>query len=918
MKKFFLGLILLLFVGVGQVMALSSAFENNKYWKRVTSLAELNTNVLETMICIEDGNGGNQSFILQGTPYNSSYSTQDATQFKWETTPSDIRGDFFETTTTLRNMDPKLSYSYVFFSKKSGDYYKFYAYNGNMQHYLSNKSEAFVVESNNDSRFLIEEDGSGHFYMHAPGSADEWIKYLSKNYTSNSSWIQYEMKKNTDGEIIDVYKSENGVNWYNQFKDNKNLGESDYVYIAITIYQVATPFTATFNFGDHGQSTDSKNSIQITGVEITLPEVVTAPGWEFEGWFDPNDVNVGITGTVSRSENTTFTAHYKKAIPAAQDFEVINFTNDGIVFETSGSYSKIEVAWPDTDEPYRYTLLNCKLSGDVGVFTIPFDGTTLQEKEGQTLSINFIDGNDNLTACANVLIPTIVNGEINSSALTTPSNVYVLNGGKLTIDANCTLANLHISGGAKVVIATGQILTVSDKLIMHGGAIENKMYSFAYPQLVLNGTLATSGTVYYDYLINNDQYYALVLPYEATIANITYRDGSAMVRGDGTNSTYDYKIQFYDGATRAANGASGGTGWALVAPGTTTLQPGVGYNIFAKPQTVRISGGTSQRQKYAMVRIPMTVGTSLTETAAKNVSVSAHPADKNNDAGWNLIGNPYLSNFQALSLTEDGIGLLVDNGDGYEWSGTQRYVVIPANDGQSYSQTLASSANLPAFKSFFVQVATNAQLAFPIANRVASAPALMVKEEPAKEIMMGLTIAGCSMTDNMGVLIGEQFTDAYEINADLDKWTNNGLNIYALSNNNRLAYIALPQASAKNIALGVATTQAGTYTIALDESFNNSEIESIQLYDSQTKQTVNLMAEDYTFSTTSGRVENRFSLIVTLVAKSPTGCNTLKAGQDAAYYDILGNYLGTKYETLPSGTFIQVVDGKANQIMKTR
>lgn len=926
MKKFFLLTTLFLLGIVMQVNA------DGGVWVQVSRLDDLQEGDL-IFLCLEDGGGGNGRWSWKTTAPTYSYSSGslefvNITGKDLQTIANTTNYQYYYRHNTKSNLTDRIVLHAAVGCAilYCGGLYASYGWG-------TSPSE---VPSENCVHF--EEDGTGHFHIYRSRTKVtdpiELMTYTQgyKNYYAFAWCCTGSRRGVGNGTSEDICNMSNDVyknGYHSQFEEGWRYNLDEFPFnscaISISVYKFLPSYDATFVIGEHGTyegvaPTDNK----INGVDITLPSVIANEGYTFMGWNTKEDgtgINVSELGTTYRiTAPTTFYAQYAP-IPAG--FDIVSWTKSSVVIDLLASAEFVTIT-KNLDPSFttqELELSSCKLQGDAGVFELPLPQDNITTHPGEKIMLSFRDGNDNPCGSISITIPHLITSATNISSispLTEDAEIYVLRGGTLTIDASATCANMTIKGGGKVVVATSQTLTVSEKLIMRGGAIENGKYAFRYPQLVLNGTLAvTQEKVYYDYLIDNAQYYTLVLPYDVTIADITYRNGSAMTRGDGVNSTYDYKIQYYDGAARATNGASGGTGWALVASGTTELTAGQGYNIFAKPKTVRINGGSSQRQKYAIVRLPMNIGASYAENTDKQVTVTAHPATANNDAGWNLVGNPYCSNYNALTLSaEGGIGLLEELGDGsYQWTGTQRYVVIPANDGQSYTQTLASSANLPAFKSFFVQVATNGSLSFTLANRAASAPALMVKEEPAKEIMTGLTIRGCNMNDNMGVLIGEQFTDDYEINADLDKWTNNGLNIYALSNASRLAYIAIPEVSAKNIPMGIATTQAGTYTIALDETYNNANIEAIKLYDSQAKREVNLLAEDYTFSTSTGRIENRFNLSISLRAKAPTEIEKVTIEQDAVYYGILGNYMGTNYEALPLGTYIQVVNGKANQVV---
>ena len=98
--------------------------------------------------------------------------------------------------------------------------------------------------------------------------------------------------------------------------------------------------------------------------------------------------------------------------------------------------------------------------------------------------------------------------------------------------------------------------------------------------------------------------------------------------------------------------------------------------------------------------------------------------------------------------------------------------------------------------------------------------------------------------------------------------------LYTLSQEHRLAYNALsPQDALTPIPLGFRAAQEGEYTITLDNPNDLDNIESINLFDAHTNQTINLLHFDYTFTTTRTQDDARFT--VNFVSRSNTATDVI-------------------------------------------
>lgn len=522
---------------------------------------------------------------------------------------------------------------------------------------------------------------------------------------------------------------------------------------------------------------------------------------------------------------------------------------------------------------------------DSCIYTLQVTPGDLSADEGQDLTVTFKDANGAIVSQAVAHIPAIIAGTEDLMTYHDPSicentDLVVLKGGVAIASASYPFSfqNVYIQGGGKLVIPNNATLNVKKFIHMRSGSLASPTYQFTYPQMVVNGRLNNaSGKVYYECLLNEAQYYNLTLPYDVNIADVTYMNGATLSLNPSGSASNALWVAYYDGATRA----TGASGWKDFAG--ATLKGGIGYTVAATPETVRPTGGRATQRKYSLVRFPMAVDLTGGETKTdRSVSVTSYPSQtgKDNDAGWNLVGNPYLADYggAVTGLTNsNGIGLLVDDGlGGYVWSGRVRYVVLPNDQGTSYAPLVASASKLPAFKNFFVQIGSGDALGFQFTSRAQNAPARMLyagnntEEEEDSELMVGIKITRKGETETVGVLIGENHTDDYEINADLQKWSNpSGYNFYALGNGEQLSFIAVNEASAQNIELGYSVPDFGTITITADEAYDMSQLQSLMLTDIVEHKTVDLLKNKYTYSFGGkSKSDNRF--VLSVVRKAPS------------------------------------------------
>lgn len=671
-------------------------------------------------------------------------------------------------------------------------------------------------------------------------------------------------------------------------------------------------FTVTFDAAEHGSCSISDT---VSLLPFVLPQVTVQNGWYFQGWASrTNDRIVGKAGDIYPAEQPILSYNDQLYAVYQNSYNVIEWTTNSVLVEFLNSAVSAQTQIGE-GTPQMVALSSAK--EDAGLFRLPVPD--LCSSAGLPLTITFKNAYGEIVSSAVTEIPLIINGTINIAdeidrGSSASRDLVILNGSVVTAaTVPYSFRDIYVYAGGKLVVPTGAVLN-TQHIYLRAGAIENGMYQFRYPQMVVNGAIHnSSGVVNLDYLMNQKQYYSLCLPYTVDVSAVTYRDGKPLK----FNSYWWGAV--YNGAVRA----TGASGWEYF--NGTRLQAGLGYTVAAAPQSVRIMGGSATQRSYSAVRFPMMANLENGETtSSKTTPVVSYPSQtgKDNDAGWNLVGNPFMANYGGLvdGLTSNGIGLLVDDGNGgYYWQGNVRYVVMPSDDGLSFSPEVATGTHLPAFKNFFVQIGPGDNaLEFSLANRAQSVPArLLTQTEPqTQEIMVGLKLCSSTQTDKLGVLVGEEFTLGYEVNADLDKMMNQTeFNCYALTDDkSALSFIAIPPQQIHSIALAYQVPKAGNYTWQIDKTFDLSRVQSVILYDIQTQTSVDLLQEKYSFTTAqSEHVTNRFLLSIALQqSATPTDIKPNLEGD----VQLIATQNGLSITNVRHATHIDIYDPSGRKVIE--
>ena len=456
-------------------------------------------------------------------------------------------------------------------------------------------------------------------------------------------------------------------------------------------------------------------------------------------------------------------------------------------------------------------------------------------------------------------------------------DIYIYPGGKLVVPANATDYSVNNVSLRRVQdeVSAASILTP------------------------LKITSSSKTPVYVDIRINSKNWHWMTLPYNCNIADVTWNDGSKAIYNS------DWFLMYYDGESRSKEQSHYENHWKVYEG--TTIEAGKGY-------IVGITGHPTKSGVQYELRFPMAIDVLTADNNNKTVPVNAWGAEDNiapNKKGWNLVGNPYLDYYQRSAVNsfnglrlggeyeyDETTGKWNDTG---KWDGETKnvpYIVIPVDGGwTSYDQVLASEIDLKPFTSYFVQVGNSSDsngqqydVRFETANR---GRASLIRRAPSEiDEVEEPVIVGVSLTNTQGesdktsLVIDDQFTDKYEMNADFFKWFGDYYKYYTKpvlytigADDDKLAFNAISEELATQpISLGMYAAQTGDYTFTLDRRSDLSKVQEVWLHDATQDIHINLLQESYTFHTAKTESAGRFFLSVKMAPKVSTEMDNVTDG----------------------------------------
>ena len=661
--------------------------------------------------------------------------------------------------------------------------------------------------------------------------AIRWISASNNNayyyaLTSTSSENVNATFVSVEGDIL-LGEITSKFTWYIDYIENNTIciyaeqDRSRWLYGKSSTIEVGTNYEKQFNLITINDNLYLKNQKKYIGLKTN--QTTSYPYWACD----------------DKSFDFQSIVFFKKDIEyCSLPLQIIEWRQDAIVVMYNGDpnqQAKIYINGDTQGENVR--LSDCRK--DVAIYEIPILG--LASYTNQQLDIIIADQKK---TC---IIPLIISKETSTNDvanLSLNTDIVIQKGGILTLNSSeinaQTWGNVTIYGGGKIIVGPECTFNASS-IIMRVGSVENNEYQAAYPQVILQGRLGTVLNFYIDYLTTYDRYYALSIPYEVNTTDIHY---PIDIYGENVapDNHGSFTLQFYDGASRADIGI----GWNnLVEP--ATLVPYTGYTFWGAPKKVSVNGAEKERQNFGIHRLPVFDISIINENEVKNnvISVIAHGNEQtnDNDRGWNFLGNPYLGEYTGTI-------------------GDIRYIT-QTNDGKKYFSNEVANVTLDPFNTYFVQVDKNQSIPFNIPNSLYMQSPL---KDKYNEISTGILLSCDEMVDRVGVLIADRYTENYDFNADLAKFYNHDLTVYANTKSGNLSYMAIsPKTTNQSIEIGYKVLEGNQFTFRFDDSrYEAQAIDRLYLIDKELNVTTDLLQTDYSFYSDAGTYDQRFALKIEL------------------------------------------------------
>jgi hypothetical protein len=612
---------------------------------------------------------------------------------------------------------------------------------------------------------------------------------------------------------------------------------------------------------------------------------------------------------------------------APMTMKVMEWGTNAIVvsYPNGGSATSPQVRIGDGDAA-NVTLTS--LGGDIYKITTI---SGLQDNPAKTLTITATEsgtGKQALFPIPLIVTTTKTEAELRTAAgsndIAKLTDVIIRDGGRMTTGtASGNFNDIYIYPGGKAKITKNFI---ANNIYMRGGySFLDEKATFKYPDLCVEDDglstttidLPAANKLYYDFYIDNRKYYMFSMPQDVILASVTDEAGY---------DDFPVWVKHYDGNLRASgHGVSGWTWYGDDEETQHSFFAGIGYEITAKP---KISG-----RPIAIIRFPVITGDITTDAGnSPEVTVTYHGksayeagTQTANNVGWNFIGNPYLTEYKAVSDTSMIVKSdFVEHKENDQWDGsyewkvtTARFITVPYDTYNDYHHELVKGYTIPAFSTFFFQFAEDATGKFHMGGdrpQAALAPARFGAAPEAKpEINIDVMLRGeDELEGKAGLIIHEKYEGGLKDFEDVEQWfvDNNVLKTYTFANNVALAYNLLnEEAATELIPMGYIATVAGQHTYALNEENDVSALEHLWLIDYSTGVTTDLLVRDYSFITAAGRFDSRFAINAVLKQEEVATNISYTAGGDwtkniGVYND--GNMLTLR--GLPDNSAVYIYD----------
>lgn len=400
--------------------------------------------------------------------------------------------------------------------------------------------------------------------------------------------------------------------------------------------------------------------------------------------------------------------------------------------------------------------------------------------------------------------------------------------------ASFNARNLTVISGRTLTVNSGVTVSVASKLINNGTITVNDGGNFIQTAAGTD-TNDTGGT----FTVNKntrsakDKYVFWSTPVKGVDMYGIYPSGTPKYV-----MTYNPDTDYYD---------------AVAAPATAT--PGIGYSV----------------------KVPADAASAVFSSSAPNngdITVNLDNTANRNGNTYNLIGNPYPSNFNLVSFYNGGT-----NGVGssfYFWdnisatntqqtgAGATTWAVFNASSG-TWSEVgqmnfTEDQKSVKPGQGFIVSATATSTTMTNAMRTDATAAFANRSAGTGDKFWLGLTAPNGSKR-SAAVTYGGNATEKYE-SWDSKSIAANDDIIYTLADGEKLAIQGRPAfTAADKVALEVNALSAGIYTISLDGTQGLFKNQAVYLFDSVNGTLTDLTQRTYTFDAVVGTQNGRFSIV---------------------------------------------------------
>lgn len=388
--------------------------------------------------------------------------------------------------------------------------------------------------------------------------------------------------------------------------------------------------------------------------------------------------------------------------------------------------------------------------------------------------------------------------------------------------------NLTINKSGSIKL-NGDAVQVFDSLYTTSYNYYSGTSSDAFARILVNND-ATSieGEYKHRYCVKGKYWFFVSLPFDFKVSEVT----SSV---EGTKFVFRY----YDGASRAANGASGN--WKNYTD-DAVITAGTGFIVQASADCWLTFTALDNESKQFVVS---------NEEFVK--ALAANPSEKASNAGWNLVGNPWQCwyNIHALNFTAPITTYDVYNKKYNAYSIIDDDYAIEPNEA------------------FFVQCPENINsISFPETGRQLTNEIVNQQSAPARKVSAGnrqlvdVLLSCGDANDRTRVVFNDAASMEYETACDASKFfATEGTcpQLYTIGGEGTEYAINERPYDGGNVQLGVMLAKDGKYTFSLPRC----DAKEVVLFDNATGVSHNFADGDYIFTAEAGTYTDRFVLGIT-------------------------------------------------------